>query len=109
MKSNNPYLLAKIVRATPSPDCKVQLEFDDGWKGEVDLQPLIDHDERFASLADATRFGSFRVEFGALVWSDDLDLSPGSLRVWCEAGRFLNHEATESWIREHRVEAQEVA
>lgn len=45
---------------------------------------------------------------GVLEWADDLELSPGALRAWCEAGKFMNHDETDAWIEEHTVGAEKV-
>jgi hypothetical protein len=45
---------------------------------------------------------------GVPEWSDDVDLSPDSLRAWCEAGRFLDYEETDVWIEQHSSTPEKV-
>lgn len=94
----NRYLLEKVTAFTPLEARRVQVVFADGFAGEVDLEPLIDGGELFATWRDDGFFRGVTVRHGVPEWSDDVDLSPGALRAWCEAGRVLDCEETDAWV-----------
>jgi hypothetical protein len=60
-------------------------------------------------LRDESFFKRVTVDHGAPLWPDDLDLSPGSLRAWCEAGKFMDCGETHAWIEHHAGEPEKVA
>ena len=95
------YLLEKVTAAAALGAQRIRVTFADGFTADIDLAPLIDFGPVFEPLRDPRIFGIFHVRHGALEWSDDLDLSPGSLRAWCEAGRVLNLTDTDAWIQDH--------
>lgn len=88
----------KIAHLEPLGGLRLRVAFADGFTAAVDLAPLLEEGPIFAPWRDAAFFASVRVERGVPVWSDALDLSPGSLRAWCEAGRVLTIEETDSWV-----------
>ncbi len=87
---------------------RVKATFADGFTGETDLAPLLDCGPIFKPLRDLEFFRTVRAVDGVPEWSDDLDLSPESLRAWCEAGKFMDYEETDKWI-ESRSHTQQVA
>ena len=107
MSSN--YLLEKVALLQPQGGCRVHVQFADGFTGTVDLTGLLDAGPIFEPLRDPAFFAGVRLERGVPVWSDALDLSPGTLRAWCEAGRLLSDEETDAWIATHSHASQEVA
>jgi hypothetical protein len=61
-----------IVRAEPAGDYRPRLAFDDGTEQVVDFMPFLSgarHPDIRAYL-DAEKFGSYRLEYGELVWGD---------------------------------------
>ena len=105
----NRYLTEKVTAILPLGGHRLRVTFADGFTGEADLAPLLDTGPIFAPWRDEAFFKSVRAVCGVPEWGDDLDLSPGSLRVWCEAGRFLDYAETDAWIAEHSEAAQSVA
>ena len=95
------YLTERVARIEPAGGHRLRVTFRDGFTATVDLDPLLDEGPIFAPLRDEEFFASVRIEYGAPVWSDDLDLSPGSLRAWCEAGRVLSMNETDEWVAAH--------
>lgn len=88
----------------------VRATFSDGFTGEVDLAPLLDCGPIFQSLRDPAFFRRVKVGLhGIPEWSDELDLSPGSLRAWCEAGQFMDFEQTDAWIAQRSAAREKVA
>ena len=105
----NRYLTEKVTAIQPLDGCRLRVTFADGFIGEADLAPLLDAGPIFAPWRDPGFFRRVNVVCGVPEWGDDLDLSPGSLRAWCEAGRFLDYDETDAWIAEHSNPAQSVA
>jgi hypothetical protein len=95
------YLTLKVARIETLGGYRLRVSFTDGFAATVDLAPLLDEGPIFAPWRDAGFFARVRVERGVPVWSDDLDLSPGSLRAWCEAGRVLSVAETDAWVARH--------
>lgn len=61
-----------VISATQTEKYRIHLRFDDRTEREVDFEPFLSrslHPDIRAYL-DPVRFGSFRVEYGELVWGD---------------------------------------
>lgn len=72
--------MIKILRAELIADYVIRLEFSDGTAGNCDLSDLVGRDaEMVRSLTDPAFFADFFLEFGALCWSNGLELSASSL------------------------------
>src|ERR1700740_2693554 len=106
---HNNYLNEFVKRIQPLDGYRVQVNFADGFVGQVDPPPLLNRGPLFAAWHDPEFFRGVKVSpAGIAVWSDELDLSPASLRAWCEAGRFMDYDETDSWIEEHGGAPQSV-
>jgi hypothetical protein len=70
--------MIKIQQARPLPGYKLELLFNDGVKGVVDLSDMIGKGV-FARLADASAFGAVYLDAGTVAWEGGLDLCPDSL------------------------------
>lgn len=69
----------KIVKATAFPDFTLELTFDDGACGRVDVSSRL-HGPMFEPLRDPAFFQQAFVDpFGAICWPNDADLSPDTL------------------------------
>ncbi|MGA3172676.1 MAG: DUF2442 domain-containing protein [Chthoniobacteraceae bacterium] len=101
MKPN--YLLEEVAAIRPLDGYRVAVTFADGYAGEVDLAVLLDcGGEIFQPWHEPELFRQVTVnDFGAPEWPGEIDLSPGSLRAWCEAGRFMDYDETDQWIAQH--------
>jgi hypothetical protein len=90
---------------------RLGVTFADGFTGEIDLFPLVGRGPIYEPLRDVGFFQRVKVspEWGVLEWSDDLELSPGALRAWCEAGKFMDHDETDAWIERHSVSPEKAA
>ena len=57
---------------------KINLMFDDGLEGIIDLENMLSKSNSgvFSKLRDLNKFKDFHLENGAIVWSCNLDLAP---------------------------------
>lgn len=58
----------------------LEVTFSDGVKGEVDFSELIRTDSDFSVLDTHEKFIQFGLEYGTLVWSNDLDIATEWIR-----------------------------
>ena len=60
---------------------KVEIIFEDGNRGVVDLQEYVKKGSIFSRFSDMEYFKQFYInkELGALCWLDGLDIAPGTL------------------------------
>ncbi len=67
-----------IKKAEYIKDYRIQLTFNNGLTGEVDLSELVNWDKRriFTELKDINKFKDFIVSFDTICWSNGLDLAP---------------------------------
>jgi len=103
------YLTEKLAKFEAAAGYWVRLEFEDGFKAELDLSSLLDEGPLFAPWRDPAVFSAVKLCRGVPVWSDDLDLSPGALRAWAEAGRVLSVDETDEWVARNSHPAASVA
>jgi hypothetical protein len=69
----------KIARATPLPGYRLELHYESGESGTVDLSTLVGRGV-FSAWKDPSMFDAVRVtDEGAVEWPNDLDLCPDSL------------------------------
>ena len=89
---NTRFLLEVVTAIRPLDGYRVEATFADGFTGQVDLAPLLEvGGEVFQAWRDAELFRRVVVnDCGSPEWPGELDLSPGSLRARCEAGKFLD-------------------
>lgn len=71
--------MAKITKVKVLQDYRLELAFDDGVCGEVDLSELVGKGV-FAYWRDYHAFEQVRIgSLGELVWGEQIDLCPDSL------------------------------
>lgn len=70
---------ASVVSAKALPDFRVLVGFDTGASGIFDCKPLLS-DPFWRRLSDPAFFRLVKVEYGTLVWPDDIDIAPED--VW---------------------------
>jgi hypothetical protein len=84
-------MILHVVEATYKRAYIIQLKFNDGAEGYVDLADEL-HGEMFAPLKEMAKFRAFRVdpELETIVWETGADLAPeflyGRLLVTAEPG-----------------------
>jgi hypothetical protein len=95
------YFEEKVSAIRPLDGRRVRVVFYDGFEREVDLAPLIGKGPLYEPLRADENFRAVTVDQGVPTWPGDFDLSPGTLRVGCEVGRFMDWQETDQWIDQH--------
>jgi hypothetical protein len=105
------YFNEKIRAARPLGGRRLALTFSDGFAAEIDLTPLLDWGPLYEPLRNVANFQKVTVSpHGVPEWlEDDFDLSPGTLRAWCEIGKILSLDETDKWIDSHCASASKAA
>ena len=67
-----------IVRAVPLTDRRIEILFDDGSKGQIDLRAHVPFTGVFEALNDDDEFRKVRVngDTGTIEWPNGADLDP---------------------------------
>jgi len=77
----------------------LRLQFDDGCAQTIDFAPVL-YGGIYEPLRDPEFFAKFRIDpdFHTLVWPNDADFDPATLRYWPE---YLPHllQMVENWKR----------
>ena len=69
----------EIAKVTALPNYTIQVEFDDGVRGKVDLSDRL-FGPMFEPLKDETFFAKVSVdEYGVVCWPNEADLAPDAL------------------------------
>jgi hypothetical protein len=68
-----------IVRFHDLGDYKMQIDFENGKTGMIDLVEYIAKGGVFARLADPAYYKAYVDESGVLCWPDGLDIAPETL------------------------------
>ncbi len=71
-------MLIDVINVKPKNDFLLLLEFENGEIKEFDCKKLFDK-KPFQTLRDKHFFQKVRVEFGTVVWSDEIDIAPETL------------------------------
>jgi hypothetical protein len=71
-------MLIDVINVIPKDDFLLFLEFDNGEKKEFDCKNIFDK-KPFQVLKDKSFFKKAKVEFGTVVWSDEIDIAPETL------------------------------
>ena len=71
-------MLKDVVRVQLLGGYRLQVEFEDGLSGEIDVAQLVPFEGVFAELRDPNRFAEARVdaELGCISWPGGADLDP---------------------------------
>ncbi len=73
-----------VIRAVPREDYTIEVEFYDGKTGIYDAKPLLEY-KVYAPLKRLPFFLTAHVEYGTIVWNDDLDVAPERVYDECRA------------------------
>jgi hypothetical protein len=71
----------RVTEVVALPGYQLQVRFQDGSEGVVDLSRLIHSDEAgvFASLCNMTVFAQVYLELGVVTWPGGIDLAPDAM------------------------------
>ncbi len=74
-------MLIDIVRVTPLANYEVELLFEDGTNGVVNVAEIVEFTGVFSPLKNKTYFDQVRVnpEIGTICWPNDADIDPDVL------------------------------
>jgi hypothetical protein len=67
-----------VVQVNMQPDYFLEAVFANGERRRFDMKPYLPY-PAFAPLTDANCFLKAHVAYGAVVWNDEIDLSPDTL------------------------------
>ncbi|MFA6191052.1 MAG: DUF2442 domain-containing protein [Sulfurimonas sp.] len=71
-------MLIDVINVKPKDDFMLLLKFENGEEKEFDCKPLFDK-KPFQKLQDKYFFNKAKVEFGTVVWPDEIDIAPETL------------------------------
>lgn len=69
-------MMIHVLEATPLPNYRLRLIFDDQSTGEVDIASQLTFTGVFAPLEDPSFFAQVSVEEGTVSWPNGADLDP---------------------------------
>ena len=71
----------RVANVRPLPDFRLQVTFNDGLEGIVDMQARVHAKTAgvFSTLADSKNFNTVSVQFGAVTWENGVDLAPDAM------------------------------
>lgn len=74
-------MIHDVISAKHRGDYRIEVVFDDGQRGVVDLSGYAARGGVFARFLDMAFFLDFHIneELGVLAWGDDLDIAPETL------------------------------
>ncbi|GIK57114.1 MAG: DUF2442 domain-containing protein [Chloroflexi bacterium] len=74
-------MLIDIVRVTPLANYELELLFEDGTNGIVNVAGIVEFTGVFASLQDRTYFDQVQVnpDIGTIYWPNEADIDPDVL------------------------------
>lgn len=71
----------RLTKIKPLPNYELEVEFNDGAHGFVEMVKLIMSDKAgvFAALKDRDLFNKAYLEYGVLTWPGEIDLAPDAM------------------------------
>lgn len=71
----------RLSKVKPLPNYELEVEFNDGTHGIVEMVKLIMSDKAgvFAALKDSAIFEKAHLEYGVLTWPGEIDLAPDAM------------------------------
>jgi len=71
----------RLKKVKPLPNYELEVEFNDGTHGFVDMHHLIKSAKAgvFKSLQDQDLFNQVHLEHGAVTWPGEIDLAPDAM------------------------------
>ena len=94
-----PHPIVRVTSCQQVAPFTLRLQFDDGCEQTIDFAPVL-YGGIYEPLRDPEFFAKFRIDpdFHTLVWPNDADFDPATLRYWPE---YLPHllQMVENWKR----------
>jgi hypothetical protein len=80
-----PHPIVRVTACRQVGPFTLALEFDDGASQTIDFAPIL-HGRIYTPLRDPKFFAQVRIDpdFDTLVWPNDADFDPATLRYWPE-------------------------
>lgn len=71
----------RLTKVKPLPNYELEVEFNDGVQGVVEMVQLIMSDKAgvFAILKDQDLFNKAHLEYGVPTWPGEIDLAPDAM------------------------------
>lgn len=71
----------RLTKVKPLPNYELEVEFNDGTHGFVEMISLITSDRAgvFAALKDKSIFNQAHLDHGVLTWPGEIDLAPDAM------------------------------
>jgi hypothetical protein len=71
----------RLTKVKPLENYELEVEFNDGTQGVVEMIKLILSDRAgvFAALKDQDLFNKAHLEYGVLTWPGEIDLAPDAM------------------------------
>ena len=71
----------RLLKVKPLPNYELEVEFNDGERGIVEMVKLIMSNKAgvFAALKDQDLFNKAHLEYGVLTWPGEIDLAPDAM------------------------------
>ena len=71
----------RLTKIKPLPNYELEVEFNDGVHGFVEMVKLIASDKAgvFTALKDIELFNKAYLEYGVLTWPGEIDLAPDAM------------------------------
>lgn len=73
--AGSPAPIIKVIEVQCLPDFMLQLVFNDGRNKTFDCKPIL-CEPAFQPLADPAVFDTAHIEYGTVVWNNDIDIAP---------------------------------
>jgi hypothetical protein len=71
-------MLLDVISVQPRPEFQLDLEFQNGERRRFDVRPLLTM-KPWDRIASPAVFALVRVDYGTVVWPDDVDIAPETL------------------------------
>lgn len=70
----------KIISAKPQSNYRIEVTFKNGTHGIFDMTPYL-HEGVFQKLRNPVFFNAVRVDYGTLVWPEEIDIAPDTVEA----------------------------
>ena len=73
--------MIRVIHAELEDDYKIYLEFNDGVKGTIDFEKILNEDHRniIRELLDKKLFQTVKINLNTLCWDNEVDFAPDYL------------------------------